>query len=136
MRRPRCMLPALLLAALTSPAQAGDAVCHYAYGGETQTLRALPTASPFAVPAVRVGSYLRFRVVVEAEPAALAALKTYVYEERDGGPALVHQGVYPWPASEAPGRRHGFTGLQRVYESAYGSELEYWCALATAAEAQ
>ncbi|MBI2307645.1 MAG: hypothetical protein HYU78_10120 [Rhodocyclales bacterium] len=128
MRLPYRFLPALLLAAPGWPAAAqtaaGTATCHYVYGGETRTLRAAPTDAPYAVPAIKVGSFFRFRVVAEGAPAAL---KTYVYEDRDSGPVLLHQGVYPWPASEAAGQRYGFSGLQRVYEPLYGSEFEYWC---------
>lgn len=123
----RILLSALCL--LSAAAHAEDAYCHYVYGGETQTLRASPTDSPYTVPATAVGSYFRFRVVIETEPAELAALKTYVYADRDEGPVLIHQAVFPWPVSEAPAQRFGFSGLHRVYEPVRDGELEYWCSV-------
>lgn len=116
----------LALVLVAAPAAAGEARCHMRYGGETKTLAAAPSAMPYMAPAQAIGTYFLVRVVVEAEPVELAALKTYVYADRDEGPALVHQGEWPWPAV-ASGRRHGFTGLQRVYEPLRDSELEYWC---------
>lgn len=129
--RPIKLLLCLLgtLGMLTSAAHAEDAYCHYLYGGETRTLRAAPTASPYTVPAITVGSYFRFRVVIEAEPVELAALKTYVYTDRDSGPVLIHQGVFPWPVNEIEGQRFGFSGLHRVYEPVRDGELEYWCSV-------
>lgn len=123
----RLLLFWLAFAALT--AQAEDAYCHYLYGGETRTLRASPGESPYTVPAITVGSYFRFRVVIEAEPRELAALKTYVYADRDDGPVLIHQGIFPWPVSEGPAQRFGFSGLHRVYEPVRDGELEYWCSV-------
>lgn len=125
-------LPAGLLLALSlvAPAALAEAArCHYSYGGETQTLAAAPSAMPYMEPTHAIGSYFRVRIVLEAEPVELAALKTYVYADHDSGPVLIHQGVWPWPASEAAEQRHGFTGLQRVYEPVRDGELEFWCAL-------
>jgi hypothetical protein len=119
----------VLAGLLAAAAQAEDAYCHYVYGGEIKTLRASPTESPYTVPAIAVGSYFRFRVVIEAEPAELAALKTYVYADHDSGPALIHQGVFPWPVSEIPEQRFGFSGLHRVYEPVRDGEFEYWCSV-------
>lgn len=121
-------LPGALLAlALSLPAVADEVRCHFTYGGETRTLAVVPSAMPYEEPVHSVGSYFRLRFVLETEPAELAALKAYVYAERDGAPVLVHQGEWPWPASAAPALRHGFTGLQRAYEPTRDSELIYWC---------
>lgn len=129
----RLRIPLLALALLSpllpTAAHAEAAYCHYIYGGETRTLRAAPTDSPYTVPTTTVGSYFRFRVVIETEPADLAALKTYVYADHDAGPVLIHQGVFPWPVSEAPEQRYGFSGLHRVYEPVRDGELEYWCSV-------
>ena len=119
----------VLAGLLAASVRAEDAYCHYVYGGETKTLRASPSESPYTVPAITVGSYFRFRVVIEAEPLELAALKTYVYADRDDGPVLIHQGVFPWPVSEVPEQRFGFSGLHRVYEPVRDGELEYWCSV-------
>lgn len=127
---PRLMRGLLLVASLlASAAQAEDAYCHYVYGGETKTLRAAPTATPYTVPAITVGSYFRFRVVLETEPAELAALKTYVYADRDDGPVMIHQAVFPWPVAEVPDQRFGFSGLHRVYEPVRDGEFEFWCSV-------
>jgi catechol 2,3-dioxygenase-like lactoylglutathione lyase family enzyme len=123
---------ALLALALNLPAAAGEARCHYTYGGETRTLTVAPSAMPYMVPAHSVGSRFRLRFVLETEPHELAALKAYVYADRDGAPVLVHQGEWPWPAGGTPAPRHGFTGLQRAYEPTNDGELIYWCTLAGA----
>jgi len=129
----RPLLAATLLA--VSPALFAEAAyCHYSYGGETKKLIVSPEGDPYRAPAHKVGSFFRFRVVVEREPEAMAALKAYVYEQRDSGPVLIQQASYAWPVVEAPGQRYGFTGLQRVYEPLYGGEFEYWCSVDDGAE--
>jgi hypothetical protein len=119
----------VLLASAANAASADLVYCHYTYGGETKTLRAEATDTPYKVPTTAVGSYFRFRVVIEAEPVDLAAVKTYVYADHDSGPALIHQGVFPWPVNEAPEQRFGFSGLHRVYEPVRDGEFEYWCSV-------
>lgn len=120
---------ALLPGAALHAAPAGAVACHYTYGGETRTLLARPTASPYAVKGVEVGSYFRFRVVLQDAPADLASLKVYTYAERDEGPVLIHQASYPYPfpSPGAAGAPYGFSGLHFVYEPARDGELQYWC---------
>lgn len=114
-------------------AQAGDIYCQYTYGGETNTLSvaANQAPTPLSVPVRAVGSWFLFRALIDevpdAAPGPLAAVKTYVYVARDTGPALIHQGVFPRPANEAPAQPFGFTGLHRVYEPESDGEFEYWC---------
>lgn len=102
--------------------------CRYTYGGETRTLIAAPVASPYAVPSVAVGSYFRFRVVFQTQPADLASIKVYTYADRDEGPVPIHQASYPYPPAR-PAAAYGFTGLQFVYEPVRDGELQYWCEL-------
>lgn len=125
----------LALAALATlpPAAAAEVECRYTYGGETTVLRAAPVESPYTVPTVTVGSYFLFRVVVEDQPAEHAAVKTYVYADRDGGAVLIHQASFAWPPLAADGAAHGFSGLHRVYEPVRDGEFEYWCRLADGA---
>lgn len=118
---------ALLLGGVL-PAQAAEVICHYVYGGESVALRVSGVASVFEVPAIRVGSYFLFRPVFQEQPADQASVKVYVYVDRADGPALIHQGSWPYPPAQASAAAHGFTGLQRVYEPIRDSELEYWCA--------
>lgn len=119
------------LMALSALAQArpdAEVLCHVTYGGETQTLRARPVASPYEVAPVAIGSYFLFRIVVQAEPAALAAVKLYTYADREGGPVPIHQQAVAWPPPRPrPGVPGGFTGLQWVYEPVRDGELQYWC---------
>ncbi|HEX8962900.1 MAG TPA: hypothetical protein VF801_07835 [Rhodocyclaceae bacterium] len=123
------MRAALALVALLSGAAAAaeQAVCRYTYGGETHDLAASPVASPYAVKAIPVGSYFQFRVVFQKEPADLAAIKVYVYADRDEGAVPLHEAVYPYPPPPAKGARFGFTGQHFVYEPVRDGELEYWC---------
>ena len=126
-----CAAAALLPGAALHAAPAGAVACHYTYGGETRTLLARPTASPYAVKGVEVGSYFRFRVVLQDAPADLASLKVYTYADFDEGPVLIHQASYPYPyPSPSPGGAgapYGFSGLHFVYEPARDGELQYWC---------
>lgn len=120
-----------LVAAAAAPAAAEQLVCTVTYGGETQTLQAAPVASPYAVAPVAIGSYFLFRPVFERPIGAPAQLKVYVYADLDGGPVPLQVAEYAYPVHTQG--RHGFTGLQRVYEPMRDGELEYWCALRGAA---
>jgi hypothetical protein len=112
---------------LSRGAAAEQVVCRYTYGGESRELAATPVASPYAVPAVPVGSYFQLRVVFQRAPADLAAIKVYVYADREEGAAPLHEAVYPYPPPTAKGSRFGFTGRHFVYEPVRDGELEYWC---------
>jgi hypothetical protein len=118
-----------LLAA--NAAAAPKVVCHYEYGAEPQVLIAEPVASPYTVPAVQVGSHLKFRVIFQTQPRDQAAIKLYAYAADEDGATLVHQATYPYPLPKASGAkpRYGFTGLLAAYEPSLGAELQYWCEL-------
>jgi len=125
--------PLLLLLPLASLAEAAPSLpqptpetvaCHLTYGGETQTIAAAPTTSPYTVPAVAIGSYFLFRIVFRQEPADLASIKLYAYAARATGPDLVHQASYAYPLAHA-----AFTGQNFVYEPQNGGELQYHCEL-------
>lgn len=121
-------LPAIaLLAALALPAHAASVACHLTYGGETRVVEAAPTADPYTAPAVAIGAYFRFRIVFRNQPADLASVKLYAYADRDAGPSLIHQAIYPYPPPSAA--VNGFTGLNFVYEPLRDGELQYWCEL-------
>lgn len=126
-------ISALLFSAPLSAALAGPVACHYTYGGETFTLLARPTAEPYAVKGVAVGSYFHFRVVLQDVPADLASLKVYTYADRDDGPVLIHQASYPYPPHAGAAAPYGFSGLHFVYEPLRDGELQYWCELAEGA---
>jgi hypothetical protein len=122
-------LPLLMLTLATSVAQAETAWCHTTYGGQTKTIAVEPGGDPYRAPTLKIGTFFRFRVVIETEREEMASVKTYVYADREGAPAILQQATYPWPVIEGQGQRHGFTGLQRIYEAALGSEFEYWCSV-------
>lgn len=120
--------PLLLCASLPAHAAAVAVDCHYSYGGETHTLRTRPSTSPYAVDSVAVGSYFRFRVVLQTRPADLASVQVYTYADRDeDGVVLIHQASYAFPPAAQPARGYGFTGQHRVYEPVRDGELLYWC---------
>lgn len=121
-----------LAAVLCVPALLGQAhagvICEVTYGGETRRIEALPTASAYLAPAVRIGSYFLFRPVFQSEPAERASLKIYTYADRESGPALIHQAVFSLPPST---RSHllpyGLTGQHFIYEPVRDGELQYVC---------
>ncbi len=104
-------------------AQTQTVACHITYGGETRVIEAAPVTTPYSVPTVQVGSYFLFRLVFEAG----AAIKAYVYADRDSGPAPLHQANFDYPLQNAG--RHGFSGQHFVYEPVRDGELHYWCEL-------
>jgi hypothetical protein len=128
-RRRQGIVAALLGAGALGAAAAEQVVCRYTYGGESRDLIVAAVASPYAVPAIAVGSYFKFRVVFQREPADLAAIKVYVYADRDEGAVPLHQATYPYPPVAAAGARYGFSGLHFVYEPVRDGELQYWCRL-------
>ncbi|RTL54352.1 MAG: hypothetical protein EKK46_08240 [Rhodocyclaceae bacterium] len=121
------LLWALLCHAAAASAEAVE--CHIRYGGEEKVLLAEPVSSPYAVPAVQVGSYFRLRVVNQSSPADLSSIKVYTYADRDDAPVLIHQASYAYATARLAGGPLGFTGMQRVYEPVRDGELEYWCRL-------
>ncbi|PHV09876.1 hypothetical protein CSQ89_19280 [Chitinimonas sp. BJB300] len=102
--------------------------CHVSYGGETLRLQAGPATLPYQVGVTAIGSYFLFRIVFETEPQALAAIKLYIYADRNEGATPIQQATYPYPLSNQQGH-YGFTGLQTVYEPVRDGELQYWCEL-------
>lgn len=118
------MIAALLLPTLTS---AADRVrCHVDYGGETRSVDATPVTSPLTVAPVEVGSYFRFRLVLQRSSGLADEVRIETFADRDDGPVLIHQGRYTAPL-RGTGRHGGFTGHQTVYEPVRDGELQYWC---------
>lgn len=121
----------LAMIAGSAAAAARQLVCEVTYGGETRTLRAAPVTSPYGVAPTPIGSYFLFRPVFERPPRGTASLKLYTYADLESGPVPIHVAEFAWPVRWQG--RHGFTGLQRVYEPVRDGELEYWCTLGEAA---
>ncbi len=122
----RRLVPGSAFLFLAGAVQAG-VVCHVTYGGETRPVLGQAVSSPYEVPAVAIGSYFRFRLVVQTAPTDLASVKVYVYADQDGGPVQIQQLSYPYPPPTGMGRGFGFTGKQVVYEPVRDGELQYWC---------
>ena len=104
-------------------------LCHYTYGGAEKELVVRPTASPYTVEPIAVGSYFQFKVVFQKFPADLAAIKIYVYADRDPAPVPLHQASYPYPPRAQHKTGYGFTGKNWVYEPVRDGEMQYWCAM-------
>jgi hypothetical protein len=108
----------------------GPAVlCHYTYGGEEKALRVTPDRSPYSVEPVAVGSYFLFKVIFATSPADSAAVKIYVYADREPVPVPVHQVNFPYPPHKHSADGYGFTGKHWVYEPIRDGEMQYWCEL-------
>jgi len=120
---------ARLLLLCTAPVAFGapQLVCHYTYGGVTNTLRSGPQNNPYTVVPVEIGSYFLFRPLLETTPSGLSAVKLYTYVNKASGPVIIHQASYPYPAATHSQGKYGFTGLQTVYEPVRDSELSFWC---------
>ncbi len=130
-RRAACLIAAAL--PLAGACHAETLLCHVSYGGETRSLRTGPVASPYTVPVQAIGSYFLFRMVWQKEPADLAAIKVYVFADRDGGAAPIQQLTHPYPPPAPARPGYGFTGLNSVYEPVRDGELQYWCELSVTA---
>ncbi len=120
-------LGAAIAATFCLGAHAETVACYITYGGETRTILAQPTTTPYGIVPTTVGSFFLFRIVFRREPADLAGIKLYVYGDRDSGPAIVHQASHAYPPLNAG--THGFTGQNFVYEPMRDSELQYHCEL-------
>ena len=118
-----------LLAALALLAHAASVACHLTYGGETRVVEAAPVTDPYTAPTVSFGSYFLFRIVFRDQPADLAGIKLTAYADRDEGPTIIHQAIYPYPPPSAA--VHGFSGLNFVYEPVRDGELQYWCEISS-----
>lgn len=122
----RRLLAAMALA--VSPiADAQTVACHLTYGGETQIVEATPGNAPYAGTPTAIGSFFLFRIVFVREPADLARINLYIHADLGEAPIPLQHASHPYPASNQ--ERHGFTGLQRIYEPKRESELQYWCEL-------
>jgi len=116
-----------LLCAAPVALGAPQLLCHYTYGGVTNTLRSSPQSNPYTTVPVEIGSYFLFRPQLETAPNGLSAVKLYTYVNKTSGPAIIHQASYPYPAATRSQGKYGFTGLQTVYEPVRDSELSFWC---------
>jgi hypothetical protein len=130
MRKPEPILRAALTATtllLPLAANAADRVrCHVDYGGETRAIDAGPVASALTIAPVEIGSFFRFRLVLQRTRGLPDEVRIETFGDRDDGPVLIHQARYSAPLRHA-GRRGGFTGHQTVYEPVRDGELQYWC---------
>lgn len=121
---------ALSAAALLLPLAAGAADrvrCHVDYGGETRVIEAGPVASALTVAPVEIGSFFRFRIVLQRTRGLPDEVRIETFGDRDDGPVLLHQARHDAPLRHAGRRRGGFTGHQSVYEPVRDGELQYWC---------
>jgi hypothetical protein len=118
------VLGCVLALMVSAGVHAEKVICHYTYGGMTQQLAAKPVSSPYAVKAIEVGSYFRFRVVFQNSPADSASVKVYTYSEQDEGPVLIHQATFPYPPATSGVAPYGFSGLHFVYEPIRDGELQ------------
>ncbi len=103
-------------------------VCDADYGGRMERLQLVPATDVFERQSVTLGKRFRFSAQYLPERAKL---KTWVYELRERGPALLHAAEYPLPAdacanSDAPTAVRSF-GLNKVYSSDYERELFFQC---------
>jgi hypothetical protein len=75
-RLTNALLGILLAGSAIAHAESNERIaCHLGYGGDSSIVEARPTASPYTVAPVDVGSYLQFRIVFRTEPADLASIK-------------------------------------------------------------
>lgn len=104
----------------------GHVVCQVTYGGETQTLDAIPTADPYVVSAVDIAGRFRFKLIALGTIKQLEAVKIYVYAHDKTRDTLLQEARYL--ASELK-QSESFTGHQYLYSAPLGRELQYSCSL-------
>lgn len=118
---------AAVIALLAGASHASERVaCLIDYGGETRRVEATPSANPYEVKPIKIGSYFLFRLVLQTPPHPHPAVRIFVYADRDDGPVPLQVAEYPWPPGNGS-RKPGFTGWQSVYEPVRDGELQYWC---------
>ena len=113
--------------------------CTYHYGGSTQSMIVQPVIDPYKVQATQITienpepektikTDFFFKVVYIAPPADDAAINIYVYYLSPDGLVPVHQLKFlpPFPVRDN-NQPFGFTGLQNVYEPAFGRVFQYSC---------
>jgi hypothetical protein len=122
------LLLAVLGLATSLTAHADTVRCHVIYGGETWTLDAAPTTTPYQTRNQAIGRYFEFKLINAELPNTGRFVRIYTYAMSSGDPVLIHQASYR-PPFDARAAHWGFTGLQYVYEPSKGSELQYWCQL-------
>src|SRR5574343_1143425 len=123
--RPRLVLASCALLLASAFAQAESVACHLTYGGDTQVIENGPSASPYTGAPTAIGSFFLFRIVFLREPADLARINLYVHADLGEVPIPLQHASHPYPVRNQA--RHGFTGLQRIYEPKRESEVQYWC---------
>lgn len=101
-------------------------VCHTDYDGTPQDVSFEAASTPYTVAPRPIYDDFQLRVVLRDQPADLAGVRIQVFWNRQGEPVMIQEASYPWPPRPV-GRRHGFTGLQRIYEPYRDGELSYWC---------
>ena len=127
----RRILVAAIAGLSLATSQAQTVACHLTYGGETRRIEATPSDSPYTGTPTAIGSFFLFRIVFMREPADLARINLYVHADLGEVPIPLQHASHPYPVRNQP--RHGFTGLQRIYEPKRESELQYWCEIREAA---
>ena len=127
----RRFLVAAIAGLSLATSQAQTVACHLTYGGETRRIEATPSDSPYTGTPTAIGSFFLFRIVFMREPADLARINLYVHADLGEVPIPLQHASHPYPVRNQP--RHGFTGLQRIYEPKRESELQYWCEIREAA---
>ena len=127
----RRILVAAIAGLSLATSQAQTVACHLTYGGETRRIEATPSDSPYTGTPTAIGSFFLFRIVFMREPADLARINLYVHADLGEVPIPLQHASHPYPVHNQP--RHGFTGLQRIYEPKRESELQYWCEIREAA---
>lgn len=116
--------------ALPGLAQATPALhCLLEHAGETRSLSFAPTADPYRVESVDIGSAFRFKAVVYREQERIAYVKLYTYYQSPRQAVLLHQASYRSPLAEPAASARSLTGDQRLYSARLGMEFLYNCTL-------
>lgn len=103
--------------------------CTYSASNETHTVRVEPTRDPYGVKELDVAGRFAVKFVYVTSPDDQAGLRIYAYGLGEGGPVLLHEGIYRPPFAAGPPRgRSEITGRQLVYDHPLGRELAYACA--------
>ena len=119
----KTLVAALTICMVALPAASVTIRCEADYGAITKTIALVPTNDVFAAESVGLGDRFQFRAQFLEDRAKL---KTWVYELRTQGAALIHASEHTLSSEGCTHRPQDF-GLNKVYSADLEREMFFQC---------